>query len=184
MATARQLAANRKNARKSTGPRTRAGKDTARKNAYRHGLSTSATSILAFEPQVEQLAKKIAKADQVDLADARALAAAELDLDRVQRVKAALINRLYVFGALDPQFIFGSLRQEVRYLKWILWGVVANFPEPPDPSITMPPEGPERMAEAVVRSFPELLKLDRYERRAIARRNRAIRVIIQEKFQA
>jgi hypothetical protein len=181
MATAKQLAANRRNAAKSTGPRTRRGKDAARKNAYRHGLSISVTSLPASEPRVESLARKVAQQDQVALADARALAAAQLDLERVQRTKVALINRLYVFGALEAQYIFGSVADEVRYLKLMIYGKVSHFPQPPDPSLTMPPEGPERMAEAVLRSLAELKKLDRYERRALARHNRLIRAIIQAK---
>ncbi len=74
----------------------------------------------------------------------------------MRQAKVALINRLYVFGTLDPQFIFRSVAQEVRYLKLMLEGKVSHFPEPPDPSITTPPKGPERMAEAVLRSLPEL----------------------------
>jgi len=38
MATERQIAANRLNARKSTGPRTPHGKAVSRMNAYRHGM--------------------------------------------------------------------------------------------------------------------------------------------------
>ena len=38
MTTARQIVANRRNARKSTGPRTPAGKAIVRKNALKHGL--------------------------------------------------------------------------------------------------------------------------------------------------
>ena len=38
----------------------------------------------------------------------------------------------------------------------------------------MPSADPERSAEAVRRALPELLKLDRYERRATARRDRAM----------
>ena len=47
MASDRQIAANRRNARKSTGPRSGAGKKRARRNAYRHGLTLSVTSALA-----------------------------------------------------------------------------------------------------------------------------------------
>ena len=39
MTTERQIAANRKNARKSTGPRSEAGKHRSRDNAFRHGLT-------------------------------------------------------------------------------------------------------------------------------------------------
>jgi hypothetical protein len=48
MASPRQIAANRLNARKSTGPRTLAGKRRSRRNALRHGL-TAETLIEVFE---------------------------------------------------------------------------------------------------------------------------------------
>jgi hypothetical protein len=38
----------------------------------------------------------------------------------------------------------------------------------------MPPQDPDRSAEAIRRALPELRKLDRYERRAAARRDRAL----------
>ena len=38
MSTLRQIAANRRNAEKSTGPRTEAGRRRSRRNALRHGL--------------------------------------------------------------------------------------------------------------------------------------------------
>lgn len=46
-----------------------------------------------------------------------------------------------------------------------------SVPVPP----SMPSSEPERSAEAVRRALPELVKPDRYERRAIARRDRASR---------
>lgn len=52
MATMRQTAANRRNARKSTGPRTIAGKLRSRRNALRHGL-TAETVIDVFENVAE-----------------------------------------------------------------------------------------------------------------------------------
>jgi hypothetical protein len=48
MASRRQIAANRRNARKSTGPRTSAGKLRSRQNATRHGL-TAETVVTVFE---------------------------------------------------------------------------------------------------------------------------------------
>jgi hypothetical protein len=48
MTSYRQIEANRRNARKSTGPQTEAGKQSSRRNAVRHGL-TAATVISALE---------------------------------------------------------------------------------------------------------------------------------------
>ena len=48
MASERQVAANRRNAARSTGPRTAAGKLRSRQNAYRHGL-TAETVITSLE---------------------------------------------------------------------------------------------------------------------------------------
>ena len=47
----------------------------------------------------------------------------------------------------------------------------------------MPTEEPERTAEAVRRALPELAKLDRYESRAVARRDRAIKQIVKKRSQ-
>jgi hypothetical protein len=41
----------------------------------------------------------------------------------------------------------------------------------------MPVTEPERTAETVRRALPELIKLERYERRAAAKRDRSMRAI-------
>jgi hypothetical protein len=46
------------------------------------------------------------------------------------------------------------------------------------PSTTMPPAGPKRLAEAIRRALPETAMLQRYEARAIACRDRAIRELV------
>src|SRR5947209_6671559 len=48
MSSERQIAANRRNARRSTGPRTISGKSRSRRNAIRHGLSAE-TVITSLE---------------------------------------------------------------------------------------------------------------------------------------
>ena len=47
MSTPKQIAANRRNAQKSTGPRTTAGKAKTRLNPLKHGL-TAETIVLPF----------------------------------------------------------------------------------------------------------------------------------------
>jgi hypothetical protein len=182
MATQRQIAANRRNAGKSTGPRSSAAKKRSSRNAYRHGLTLSLTSSAAFAKRLDELARKIAgdSKSEIILQLAHAAAQAELDLARVRQVKVALIERVSALGALDAPQVFGSLAEEIRYLKSILSGrAPPTIPEPADPLATMPTQEPERTAEAVRRTLPELIKLNRYESRAVSRRDRAIREIVK-----
>ena len=64
----------------------------------------------------------------------------------------------------------------MRFLTSLDRGLPVSLAVPVSPS--MPSSEPERSAEAARRALPELLKLDRYERRAVARRDRAIRHLI------
>jgi hypothetical protein len=80
MASERQIAANRRNARKSTGPSSGAGKKRASRNAYRHGLTLSITSAAAYAKQLDKLARQIAgdTEDPILLERARAIAQSNL----------------------------------------------------------------------------------------------------------
>jgi hypothetical protein len=113
---------------------------------------------------------------------ARELAEAELELDRVRRVKVALIERVSVFGRLDAGKIFASKKDELAWVMQHFLGAtrkgrpqfaVDDLPE-------MPKEEPQRTAEAVRRVVPSLLRLQRYEARAVARRDQAVRAIALE----
>ncbi len=184
MATERQIAANRLNARKSTGPRSNATKKRASRNAYRHGLASGVASCAATAKWLKEFARKIAgdSKNEIILQHARTAAQAELDLARVRQVKVALIERVSALGALDTPQAFGSLAEQIRYFRSILSGRAPPIlPEPIDPLATMPTQEPERTAEAVRRALPELLKLNRYESRAVSRRDRAIRQIVKKR---
>ena len=140
MASERQIAANRSNARKSTGPRSSAARKRTSRNAYRHGLTSSLTSSAAFAKRLDELARKIAgnSKDDIILELARAAAQSELDLARVRQVKVALIDRVSALGALDTARVAGSL-DEMRYLKSILSGKgPPAIAERIAPSTTMP----------------------------------------------
>ena len=52
MATQKQIDANRRNSKKSTGPRTKAGKDISRFNAVRHALTGQLTIVAADEQHI------------------------------------------------------------------------------------------------------------------------------------
>jgi hypothetical protein len=182
VASEKQIAANRRNATKSTGPRSGAGKKRAAHNAYRHGLTLSASSA-ALAQQVEKLGLQIAgnMQDEIALDLARAAAAAMLELERVRRVKLAMIERASAFGGLVVPKRFRTANAEVRWLiameRWRHRGkgLMPSPPQVTDPVATMPSQEPERSAEAIRRVLPELIKLYRYESRAVARRDRAIR---------
>jgi hypothetical protein len=180
MASERQIAANQRNARKSTGPRSGAGKKRVGRNAYRHGLSSSITSNAAMAKQLEKLTRKIAgnTEDANILERARTIAQAELDLARVRRAKVATIARVLAFGNLDPPQAFASPTQAIQLLNSIERNGASIVTEPIESATTLPALDPDRMAEAVRRALPELIKLDRYERRFCAARDRAVLSLI------
>src|SRR5215831_5262897 len=174
MASEGQIAANRRNARKSTGPRSGAGKKRASSNAYRHGLTLSITSSVAYAKQLDKLVREIAgdTEDPILLDRARAIAQAELELARVRRAKLALIERACAFGELDPTRSMSSVTRIIQANAFYPGRV--SLPKPSDASATMPSQEPERSAEAIRRVLPELRTLNRYERLAAARRDRAV----------
>ena len=96
MATEKQIAANRANARKSTGPKTAVGKLKSSRNAYRHGLSCS----LRLDPVTSAKADAIARAlvgdhpSEEELRLAAAFAAAQLELQRIRSTRADLIAKV------------------------------------------------------------------------------------------
>ena len=134
MPSDRQIAANRNNAKKSTGPRSDAGRAASRRNARRHGLAISVGTDPAFQDEIEKLAKTLSLSRGVQHVDERAREAAEAELDllRIRKVRAWVLETFYFAGN---------------------GGTSSNLAEMND----------------------KLVKLERYERRAFSRRNRALR---------
>ena len=123
MASEKQIQANRKNAKRSTGPKTAAGRARSRRNALRHGLSlplTLNTEMAAKADLIRQsLVAEQAKPTQV--VAAIEFAQAQLDLLRIRAVRRQMMA--------VPDLVSGDLTHLRR-----------------------------------------LVALDRYERRALARR--------------
>ncbi|MBR0801133.1 hypothetical protein JQ615_37845 [Bradyrhizobium jicamae] len=183
MASERQIAANRRNAQKSTGPRSTQGKNRSGKNAFRHGLSRPLIGA-EFKRELEALVRQIVgdRKGKLAIEFARSAAEAELELARVRRLRAHLIDGFAALGQLNSAELTGSASAEaVRILREIA-GAPFRRRTPKSAGGSLPPiaaEKPEKIAEAVRRVHPELERLARYESRAAARRDRAIRSLMR-----
>ena len=179
MATDRQIAANRRNARRSTGPRSGAGRKRSGRNSFRHGLAAAATATAERIKHIEHLARNIAggSTDVVTLECARTIAQAEFDLGQIRRAQAALISHVMAFGEVKRPPASHLIRESKRFLRAFDRGEPVHF-EGLEPQ-AMPKTEPERTAEAIRRALPELIMLDRYERRAAGRRARALRRFLE-----
>ena len=179
MASERQIAANRRNAQKSTGPRSAAGKRRASRNAYRHGLAAGTGHAQTGAVEIEALASEIAAAatgsvvaalDLEILGHARTAAQAKLDLARIRGIKAVTMRSL--MAVADAQIIVPAHGNE------------AGRSGDPVPALSpgcampvLPALEPQPQTEAM-QYLTALLKLDRYEQRATARRDRAVLNIV------
>jgi hypothetical protein len=94
MTSVRKLEANRRNSRKSCGPRTAAGKSNASRNALRHGLA--ALTHRQPMPEVEQFAHALCGDDNDPALFAQAVQIAqnEMDLREVHAHQVHVIERL------------------------------------------------------------------------------------------
>jgi len=88
MTSPKKIAANRQNARKSTGPRTERGKSKVRRNAQRHGLAQMTAPASTVSNRIERMARAIAGEDAPSSQYELALIIAESE-DMILRVRAA-----------------------------------------------------------------------------------------------
>jgi hypothetical protein len=95
MATAKQMAANRANARLSTGPKTALGRFNSSRNAFRHGLSGPLRIEGATAMKIEIMARALAEGSNAEwLAAAREMAELQLELSRIRGVRKKLMLSL------------------------------------------------------------------------------------------
>ena len=114
MTSERKIAANRKNAKKSTGPRSAAGRAASRHNARRHGLATGIGSDPAFRDDIEILAKLLAGGRENIGEFAREAAEAHLNLTRIRRIRAELYARMRFFDAASTEDLMALAEQFAR----------------------------------------------------------------------
>jgi hypothetical protein len=186
LTSADKIAANRANARASTGPKTLAGKARSAKNARRHGLTLPALSDPTLSKEVEALALQIAgPGAPTEIQDlARRIAEAQVDLCRVRRARHTVLSR----ALSDPEYDSPrAIRQESKLAAEIakleprlraiegatmLTRLVAGLKE----QVQTIPMGPQKFATILSDMTQQLAAMDRYERRALSRRTFAIRV--------
>jgi len=106
----KQLAANRANSQKSTGPRTEAGKNISKHNAFQHGLTGNAT-VMTIEDAREQrdfTEAYIKSLNPVGPAETQLAGVIALDNWRLNRVKTLEENTL----SLGEMKFFDSIEAE------------------------------------------------------------------------
>ena len=181
MTTDRQHAANRANAAKSTGPRTKAGKAKASQNARWHGLAATLSGQPGAVQEIERLVEAVVvEAGRQDLIEyARRIAEAEIDLRRVRRARQVLA-RLPAVAATSYRLVESrnsklfmaaarrlNRRRKKSSLEELTQIVFAAGWVPDAPEFV---EAPTRHSRNVKDEL-----LERYERRAASRRKFAIR---------
>jgi hypothetical protein len=97
MTSDRQFAANRKNAKKSTGPVSVSGKHRSRENALRHGLATNLDRDPLLRADVDRMAQIFSRAREepnitMTTQDA---AAAEIDLLRIGKIRVSIFDTFH-----------------------------------------------------------------------------------------
>jgi len=113
MTSERKTAANRANAQRSTGPRSKDGKRRAAKNALRHGLS--ARHAASADPRVTELAAELGSEDpRLAGAAARRLADAMVTQATVARVTDELVTA--AMAGLDPELPY-EVREDLARLE-------------------------------------------------------------------
>lgn len=180
-----RAAANRRNAARSTGPRTPAGKSKAAGNALRHGLSRPAATLPEFVHAVQKLAARFdAAAGAAAGTDAVLIAAeAQIDLKRVRTRRRELLSRLeHVVDHPGPEPDMLELAE----------GVIEEIElSDAEPAFRMskrhrakglkllPLLLVDRTPRERARLLRELDGLERYERRALSRRDGALRRLVE-----
>jgi|SRR5579871_1371254 len=174
MTSSRRSEANRKNARLSTGPKTKAGKSRSARNALRHGLSQPLFYDAPLTTSRNTLTDQIMSGhkDRQLRVLAERVAEAHLELVRVHRVRDQIITlALTAPEDLSPGLCEGTgvildktpLREQVKRLKQ-----VQEFQRLTPPVLIPQP------VRAFLGCLARLQAIGRYERSAQSRRRRAI----------
>jgi hypothetical protein len=94
VATEKQIAANRANAKRSTGPKSAAGKMVSSRNAYRHGLSRPLSLGADTLAKLEAIARAVTGAGEEQSISAADFARAQLELLRIRATRAEMMTTI------------------------------------------------------------------------------------------
>jgi hypothetical protein len=141
MATERQVEANRRNARKSTGPSSQAGRRRAARNALTHGLSIFHDDTAEINELALEIAGPTQDFEVIEVSSI--IAAAEIELRRIRRVRLSLFEAAGISALME------------------------QFPERSSGRLSI--------ANSIL---DDLQGIQRYERHAITRRDKALRRLL------
>jgi hypothetical protein len=164
MISPRKAAANQANAAKSTGPKTAAGKKRAAANASRHGLGVPLARDSGLRVEAKKLSAAIAAGRMDDECQffAQEIADARFEYLRAcQAIECLIEERI------------ADLNSAVRETPTV--GGVSKRVDPNDLLVSLMTK---ILSDSYVRPVPfamQLLRLDRYARRALSRRKFAVR---------
>ena len=178
----RRVRANMANGKRSKGPKTAAGKAKSSKNALRHGLAVPLMiAVENVSDDVERCAKLLAgpepSLERRELA--QRVAEAQLDLLRIRRARMRLLGderaRTKQPSAQDlihtVKELGSNLKRPDGALDERAQGVLKTL------GGIAPGAEPLTLTEGIGVLIPELERLDRYERRALSRRRKAIEAL-------
>jgi len=168
--------ANRRNAQRSTGPRTEAGKKRVSRNAFRHGLAVAAIRSPEAAPSIAALVAQIvdSSSDAVERDIALQIATAHFEAIRARRARHSL--------SLDPGDPYDLDMDRFRRDKKKVMAGIAS-PDLKDrwymAAIRIANSGYftglDLLEDTLVERAAELRRIERYENRAASRRKKAIR---------
>jgi hypothetical protein len=184
----RQIIANRENAMKSCGPTSKDGKARSSLNARRHGLSVRVDTHEDYIAERKARAHKISGGadNEVDFIVAQEIASAQIDLERIKKVRDELLTNHYGSLKQPSRGIKKGKRREVKKILEKI-EIIEKRDRPiknQEELLSKLTSQYSRMIEEPIEtgnienlSFlaTELLKIERYEQRALSRLRTAIR---------
>jgi hypothetical protein len=119
MTSERKIVANRRNSRRSSGPRTVAGKLKVGRNALRHGLAAATLRDSGIAAEVDRLATAIGRenADAAQREQALIIAESDLTLLRVRAVRAEVFEQMLAATGAAAGVIGSSHFEQLRRLE-------------------------------------------------------------------